>query len=391
MVKWLDQEFFELALRTGYGDPNIEVGQISLRTGTHDGDNYISSVYRSILSYRNRKTNVVRPHLEMIVKLIAAKMSTSLSDCVPFQTEVAMYQEIIPQIENLLHESVAPRLLYATKKPYHALVYEDAYQNGYRVVNIRHDLENTLFIADKLGKWHAATYHLGKRQPNNMQHFDRGLFSHKNAEGVKFIQNTLDIFINVAIYWSGFDKYVQKMNSFRSKFEQNMKKLYEIERNDKFTVLNHGDLNYHNILLKYDETHNRLVDLLFIDFQLSVFGTAAIDLYCLLFLITTDEVRDFRSQILRHYHSSFVKALQSFGYSDNIPTFDDLNDEMEKFNFLEIVMAVCIMPFFYVGIVNKKEKDDKAARFDPDLRKKIFHLEEYKNFIEPVLAEHFNC
>lgn len=54
-------------------------------------------------------------------------------------------------------------------------------------------------------------------------------------------------------------------------------------------------------------------------------------------------------------------------------------------------MEICIMPFYYAGVINKKEKDENAAKFDPCLRQKIFQLEEYKNFIIPFLEDYFKC
>lgn len=52
-------------------------------------------------------------------------------------------------------------------------------------------------------------------------------------------------------------------------------------------------------------------------------------------------------------------------------------------------MAICVMPFYYAELVNKNEKDPHAAKFDPDLRKKIFQLKEYKSFIIPFLENYF--
>ncbi|XP_063709154.1 uncharacterized protein LOC134837698 [Culicoides brevitarsis] len=388
MSKWLDQEFFTKALRAAYDDPNIEVGQISLRVGTHDGDNYISSVYRSICSYRSQ--NKITPHLEMIVKLISPKMSPSLQDEVPYHVETTMYKEIVPEIEKLLNESVTPRFLYATKKPYYAIVMEDAYQIGYKVVKIRHELQDTYVIAEKLAKWHAATHFLAKTgMADKMQKvFKRGLLTPDN-DGFKFIVNTLDTFIDVTIRWDNFDPFVQKLTSFRSKICQYSKCLYENSKNDKFLVLNHGDLNYHNFLVKYEEGQKNLADVIFIDFQWSIYGTAAIDLYNLLFLVTTDEARACRKQILKHYHSIFTQTLKNIGYSKAIPTLEDLNDELEKYEFLELIMAICVMPFFFAGDINKKENDENAAKFDPELRKKIFQLPEFKKFIIPFLENYF--
>lgn len=262
MSKWLDQEFFTKALRSGYNDPNIEVGQISLRMGTHDGDNYISSVYRSICSYRSK--NKITPHLEMIVKLISAKMSPTLQDEVPFKVEVAMYEEIVPEVQKLLGDVVTPNFVYATKNPYYAIVLEDAYQNGYRVLKIRHELEDTYFITEKLARWHAATFFLGKtKMSDKMKMFKRGFLSTDN-DGFKFIMNTLDMFIDASICWENFDPFVQRLTCFRSKMCHYAKCLYENDKEDKFVVLNHGDLNYHNLLVKYDEGNKHMIDLLFV-------------------------------------------------------------------------------------------------------------------------------
>lgn len=64
-----------------------------------------------------------------------------------------------------------------------------------------------------------------------------------------------------------------------------------------------------------------------------MFGTAAIDLNNLLFLVTTDEARCCRDKILKHYHSTFARTLKGLGWSD-IPTLEDLHEELEKYEFL---------------------------------------------------------
>jgi hypothetical protein len=58
------------------------------------------------------------------------------------------------------------RLLYSAKEPVNVLVFEDMTMHGYGVSSGTLNFESTKFVAAKLAKFHATSFHMGKHVRN---------------------------------------------------------------------------------------------------------------------------------------------------------------------------------------------------------------------------------
>lgn len=264
MVKWLDKDFFETALRAGYADDSIEIAQFSLRAGTRGGDNYASSIYRCIISYKSKKRLV--PHAELIVKTISSKMN-SLADEISYDIEVDMYQNVIPKMEESLKEigeawNIAPKLLYCHKKPVPVIVYEDLYEKGYRMSKQRLNLDDTLFVTKKLAMWHALSYFLNDKKKLSFERFNRGLFNLQENSGLKFIRETLRIFIDVINEWDDCKQYIPQLKNIYDKFLEHGEAIYK-HKPEGFNVLVHGDFHNNNFMFKVNSME-KMIEVLFV-------------------------------------------------------------------------------------------------------------------------------
>lgn len=101
-----------------------------------------------------------------------------------------------------------------------------------------------------------------------------------------------------------------------------------------FQVLNQGDQSVNNMLFKNDEKGNP-IDVKFIDFQLSFWGSPMIDLIYFLLTSVRDEIKTAHfDELIAFYHKELIKSLNELKYSEDAPTLDVLKqDLMEKRGF----------------------------------------------------------
>ena len=86
-----------------------------------------------------------------------------------------------------------------------------------------------------------------------------------------------------------------------------------------------------------------------IDFQICKFATPAIDLiYALYYFLSTENRKTRRAEIIAIYHEEFVDALKKFGYLKSPPSLMDLQVELLKNGFFEVIVSVCMSIFFYM-------------------------------------------
>jgi aminoglycoside phosphotransferase (APT) family kinase protein len=101
-----------------------------------------------------------------------------------------------------------------------------------------------------------------------------------------------------------------------------------------FQVLNHGDDYINNMLFMRDERGD-FVDVRFIDYQMSFWGSPITDLMYFLLTSVRDEIKTAHfDELVAFYHKELIKCLIELKYDQNVPTLDALKqDLMEKRGF----------------------------------------------------------
>lgn len=177
----------------------------------------------------------------------------------------------------------------------------------------------------------------------------------------------LDAFIDVAKEWDGFEKFVPKLETFKTQYISKALKTYTTNRSDfGYNVLNHADFHLKNLLFKKN-TDGAIEDFYFvnswcwlnltihlrfhtfqIDYQISIYATPAIDLiYALYYFVSSDNRQQHRDELIAVYHKQFVDSLKKFGYLKASPSLIDLKVELLRNGNLEVLVAICLSIFFY--------------------------------------------
>lgn len=155
--------------------------------------------------------------------------------------------------------------------------------------------------------------------------------------------------------WKGFEQIANKLSQYCKNIRENLLKTMHPIKNE-IKVLNHGDPWVNNFLFKYNE-QQMPSDVIFVDFQLSHWGSPGIDLNY--FFYTSCSLEDLvlnREKLLKAYYESFEATLRSNDWI-NIPSFEDLEKcvlQRESYGFFA---SFAILPIISL---NKQASQDNS-------------------------------
>ncbi|XP_055842780.1 uncharacterized protein LOC129909734 [Episyrphus balteatus] len=331
----LNKSYFENALQNGLHEQSIQVKNIKFTSGSGDGDNYCSQIYRALIVYSKADQENPDDEISVIVKVMPSNEGLNFLDKMNvFNKEKWLIMDILPQFEILLDDvQFAPRCYYSTYSPLETLVLEDMNRFGFHMVNreIGLDERQAKLTLKKLGQFHASSMVYAKKRPSMMQHYNKGLLDPEAIKPptslYKMLYKHLAYEIKISSKWEGFEKITEKMKEFYNEFDSRLFACQKPLKNE-IKVLNHGDFWVNNLLFKYDDRNNP-VDLVFLDFQLSIYGSPGIDLNYFIFASVQMEVLKKWKTLLEVYYVSLRDTLKELGYQ-KIPTYANIEKEFKQ-------------------------------------------------------------
>ncbi|KAJ4427555.1 hypothetical protein ANN_25203 [Periplaneta americana] len=114
---------------------------------------------------------------------------------------------------------------------------------------------------------------------------------------------------------------------------------------EPYSVILHGDAYINNILFHYPSNVISTPDkVCLVDFQMSRYGSPALDLSFILQLsLTADTRRNYR-QLLRVYHDSLCEFVLDLDSNPEVFSFSALEEEMKKYSAFGMAMALVAVP-----------------------------------------------
>lgn len=180
---WLNHAFIEECLRSHTPNETIHVQTLEFLPAPIKGENFLSSIIRLIVSYRENDTSQVHTK-RLICKLGLEdeKARDKVTALQIYDKEMHMYQYVLPQIKLLLQRIDADEHMFAVAirvaRDRDAILFEDLgvhgfamskRQSGFDVVYARRILAN-------LAKFHAASAVLSETQPDVVERIRNGTF-----------------------------------------------------------------------------------------------------------------------------------------------------------------------------------------------------------------------
>lgn len=132
--------------------------------------------------------------------------------------------------------------------------------------------------------------------------------------------------------WPGFEKISKNLQRLMDNFRSVCVDAAKPKPGDRYVVLNHGDMWTNNFMYAYDnaakpETPTRAI---FVDFQLSFYGSPACDLnFFLNTSVKLELLQERREELIKVYYAAFKDALEYARFKD-IPTYEDLQYELRS-------------------------------------------------------------
>ncbi|XP_052566280.1 uncharacterized protein LOC120412955 [Culex pipiens pallens] len=139
----------------------------------------------------------------------------------------------------------------------------------------------------------------------------------------------IGILSRLCLEWPGYENYFEQIEKYKTQIIQKIREIYTCNKSSLYNVLNHGDCNYRNCM--YRIVDGKTQDLMLLDYQLSSWGSPAVDIIYSLYQAVSVETRDnHRDELIKFYYDEFATALKKFDYGPKIPTLIDLRVEITR-------------------------------------------------------------
>ncbi|XP_055677676.1 uncharacterized protein LOC129786588 isoform X1 [Lutzomyia longipalpis] len=344
----IDREFFVNVLKSGLKKQDFDLIKYDIELGCAPGDNYCSTIYRVVISYREDREKKVQCIVKFILNDGAGKAMMERTHV--YEKEVGMLSKNLPKLTKLAGGTQFGPMFYHTINDENGkiIVMEDLGETGYKMANrqLLLDYDQCALVLKKLGELHGTSLVLGEEDPSCVDMYDQALLE-GSVDDPGIVQMCLgshfNILCDIVKTWPGYEEISKKLDAMNPKIWE---LLYASTKRDKdqFRVLNHGDFWINNFLFKNDESTGKPIDCIFVDLQFSYYTSPAHDLQYFFNTSPTAEIRENqREELLRVYYGAFKKTLESLKYP-KIPTFDDLLVEMKKREMYGFFALVYIQP-----------------------------------------------
>lgn len=359
--KWMDNGFFEKVLKHSENDTSLSVSESKIVPGTKPGDHFASIIFRAAVSFKSRGKD---QDVSLIIKTIPEQEGMKrdiLKDGEIFETETIMYQTVIPEMKRLLQSAgddteFGPRLLFSSKDPTWVMVFEDITKRDYQMKYTQLNLDEAKIVYAKLARWHASSLYLSNTVPI-IPKLDKGLGNLMNSEFSEVWVGHISTLAKLCRGWPGYESYSERLDILKSTILKKLEDIFKLKDSTLIYVLNHGDLHFKNMMFKIEDGITK--DILLLDYQISCWGSPAIDIIYSLYNTCSIETRDnHRDELIKFYHDEFTAALNKFGYLRKIPTLIDLHVEVLKCGHLETFLSCTFLPFMILPFDELIPKDE---------------------------------
>ncbi|XP_058117665.1 uncharacterized protein LOC131284810 [Anopheles ziemanni] len=380
---WLNDEFFRDVLREANNDMSIELtGKCTLRPGTKMGDHYASVMFRTTVTYRTKKSDAEQS-INLIMKTTPEADGIKkelLEDDTFFNTEIRMYSKILPEMARLLKDIGEkykyPRYFYGALKPHAIVILQDISNEGWVMSGFIETVDDIKPIIKDIAMFHAASVVMESKDPN---------FSteHKLSMADKFLsfeqminKGFRDLMYLTRTY-PEFARFAKPLEKFQHDLRELLESMYTPSRTFQ-NVLTHGDFQIKNMLHQID-AHGRHVDTILLDYQICSWTTPAIDLYGLLDMIASQDLKNSsRHEIIYLYYQEYSGLLKRLGFGGRIPTLLDLQAELLRTAGFEMFHYAVFTTFRFLCQENLdieayiKGETENPALDNPEFKKLMF-------------------
>jgi hypothetical protein len=198
-----------------------------------------------------------------------------MSESDVFEREAGALMTIMPAAYRLLEDKspgkfqpyTARCLYYHSGSPKTAIVLDDLKEQGFRMADrtVGLDMQHCLLVMKALAQSHAASAVLHLKDPEIFKPFSDSFFCERQRKTIEMVfQNNLKSLAKEVEKWPSFnDRFACKLHRLADKAVDLFIKL--LKRDDiDFNTLVHGDLWINNMMFRYSDNTDEVMDVRYI-------------------------------------------------------------------------------------------------------------------------------
>uniref|UniRef100_A0A336MJB6 CSON013154 protein n=1 Tax=Culicoides sonorensis TaxID=179676 RepID=A0A336MJB6_CULSO len=337
LPSFLTKEYLQNILQKYENDKTVQIQEFHCSPAVAAGNNYASMLLRVKIKYTKSGYNLEK---SIIVKSAVAdsEMAKSIEEYGIYQREISMYDKILPKFHKLIesiddNEKLFSPVIHVDSKT-STLIFEDLKKTGFTIADRLNgvDQNHVNLVIQKIAKFHACSMVLMESSSEEFREFAKAPFD-DSGSSLQFFDGMTEACIEKMKTWSGYEKYIEKIEKMKKWLPRETIKIYEDVSKQPIKVLSHGDLWINNMMFKYNEDGSPN-DLL--DFQISYVGAAVNDLMYFTLTSTNDEIKlNKLSDVFLQYYENLVECLTKLKYKGKLPTLYELHCQYYEKRYFE--------------------------------------------------------
>ncbi|CAD7093762.1 unnamed protein product [Hermetia illucens] len=390
--QWVNSDFLRKVIEESGKGKNVQIRNYESTPATARGDHYASIMFRIKVTFA--ADGIANGVISLILKTCPdddGLKKELLSALNVFAMEIHMYTKVLTECRDILEKCgytdlLAPRVIYSALEPHKFIIFEDLKEQGYFMLphNIPDEYETRL-IFSKLAQYHAVTFKM-KADGRNDFNFKGTIFGFTAGREMEFLLTGPKFLAEVMESLPGFESCANKLRKITADWLMD-KCIKVVNAPAAYSVLNHGDFHVRNMMFKKN-VFNATSEIALVDFQMPHWGSPAYDLLYMAAILPYE----LREIAFRHYFNIFIDVLVKTGYEGELPTYEQLQEEIKAYSYLELYFQSTLAVFVHMDR-SKMDFEMEALMVDPVVRRSLYNDEKYIAHIKdtvPKLLEVIN-
>ncbi|KAG6798994.1 hypothetical protein HZU73_05797 [Apis mellifera caucasica] len=337
----IDENVFEKMLRKKLPNEIVQILEIKRHCMSEKGLNFLSDLYIMRVRYMvisNNKKNETKSECS-INFIIKTEPPNGLSCEIArqqnvFQIELKVLQDILPRIKGFISHQIGPNLLYSSDNP-PFFIMENLKDRGFIMKDRQKGLsrEHCSLVIKQIARLHAGSVAIFEKDPELIEFFKDGGIVSANCPQIfiRMMEVSLLRIGNEIGKWSDEKcaSTASKLIKLAETIGSRCTDAYNYDENE-FCVLNHGDCWINNMMFKENEK-GQPIDVLLVDYQMSVYTSPAIDLLYFLNICPEIDIKyDNDDYFLGIYLDTLKETMKNIDCKRKSPTMRELKAALYK-------------------------------------------------------------
>ncbi|EDW34178.1 GL21713 [Drosophila persimilis] len=394
---WLTQDYVQEKLRIFFKDDTLKLEKLIIKPAIANGENFGSVMTRINLEYTTKPSKGTQT-TTFLVKTTFTSKDPAADVLFPYGVyvrEMDMYENILPQLAEIARQELKDqRKLFAATvnvdRDRGSIIFEDMSLGQYKVADRlkKLDLEHTHLVLEKMATFHATAAALSERKPGIFaKDYDRGFFN-KHTRAYQPIMRNLLKALSRSLK---LDKELQQR--YQSKIDHLVDNIMDYGersttiRPGDFVTLAHGDPWTTNFMFQYD-AKGHPSNMIFIDFQFSVWNSPAIDLHYFFSTSVHDDLRlHHQTELVQFYYYKLVAGLKKVNYGGKVPTLFDFQLQFKARAFYAVFCSLLFEPVMLYEGKEESSMEQVLSESEGAIRYKdsIFQVESIRRKLHLTL------